>query len=76
MVDRQMETNMCIDVGIMEKNFHATSELRDGIECTLVHDRLIGLGLPYVLVCHNSKLVVVKVYRTLGMNVHSPRIWY
>jgi len=75
MVYDQIETNMGIDVGIVEGNLHAICEIRDGVECTLVHDRLINLGLAYILVCHDSKLAVVKVDRPFWMNTHNPRKW-
>jgi hypothetical protein len=76
MVNSQVKANMRVNVRVVEVNLHAFRELGDGIERTLAHDRLINLGLADILVCHDSELTVVEVYRALGVNTQNPREWY
>lgn len=73
MIDGHIESNMRVDVGIVNVNLHAIREFRDRIERALMHDRLIGLGLADIFVCHDSELTVVEVDRAFGVNTHSPR---
>ena len=76
MVDGQIETNMSVDVGVVEVNLHAICELRDGIERALVHDRLKSFGLADILVCDYSELTIVEVDGAFWVNTQSPRVGY